>query len=152
MIGYFPHPIAIPGLPPWLVPPPPDSFIINRLRKEYNETWCQGNVDAIDSILIEESELDFFDYAFVRKLADIYAEEFPETAERIRMNKFSLRHIASEFLKIYFENSENTLDKTTELFRYAIKTQDISIDLKSYEHYYLTTNYWKQLVASHIDQ
>lgn len=74
----LPHPIPMPDLPPWLVPPSPDSFIINRLRKEYNEAWCQGNIDAIDSILTDESELDFFNYAFVRNLANVYAEEIPE--------------------------------------------------------------------------
>ena len=148
----LPHPIPVPDLPPWLVPPPPDSFIINRMRKKYNVAWCQGNFAVIDSILIEESGLDFFDYAFVRNLADIYAEEIPETAKRIEMNHLSLRSIALEFLEIYFENSENTLDETIELFRQSVISGNIDIEHKTYDHYYLTTNYWKQLVTDLMNQ
>ena len=132
--------------------PPKNVRIINRVRERYNEMWCQGNFDAIDSILTDESELDFFDYAFVRNLADIYAEEIPETAKRIEMNHLSLRSIALEFLEIYFENSENTLDETIELFRQSVISGNIDIEHKTYDHYYLTTNYWKQLVTDLMNQ
>lgn len=148
----LPHPIPVPDLPPWLVPPPPDSFIINRVRERYNVMWCHGNFDAINSILTDESELDFFDFAFLRNLVDIYAEEFPETANRIEMNQLSLRSIALEFLEIYFENSENTLDETIELFRQSVISGNIDIEHKTYDHYYLTTNYWKQLVTDLMNQ
>ena len=137
---------AVPDLPPKNV------RIINRVRERYNETWCHGNFDAIDSVLTGESGLDFFDYAFLRNLADIYAEEIPETAERIQMNQFSLRSIALEFLEIYFENSEKTLDETIELFRQSVISGNIDIEHKTYDHYYLTTNYWKQLVTDLMNQ
>ena len=91
--------------------------VIERVRTKYNQAWCQGNFDVINNILIEESGLAFFDYTFVRNLADIYAEEIPERAERIRTNRFSLESIAGNFLAIYFQDSEKTLDEIIVLFR-----------------------------------
>lgn len=103
-------------------PPLPSNLlkaqqVIERVRTKYNEAWCQGTFDVINNILIEESGLAFFDYAFVRKLADIYAEEIPERAERIQANRFSLESIAIIFLEIYFQDSEKTLDEIIVLFR-----------------------------------
>ena len=54
--------------------------------------------NVIDGIFKIENGLDFFDYSFVLNLVDLYAEEIPETAERIEMKEFSLRSIAIEFL------------------------------------------------------
>ena len=111
------------GGPPRDEGPPVQSYllkagqVIERVRTKYNEVWCQGNFDVINNILIEESGLTFFDYAFVRNLADIYAEEIPERAERIRTNRFSLESIAGNFLQIYFQDSEKTLDEIIVLFR-----------------------------------
>ena len=118
-------------------PRPPNvvitSRIIHQVRTRYNKAWCQGNFDVIDSILIEESELDFFDYSFVRNLADIYAEEIPEAAERIQTNRFSPRLIAIKFLEIYFRDSEKTLDEIIERFRQSVRIGGVWVsDVLSY--------------------
>lgn len=119
-----------PGVPPAIdIPLPPDIDIslpskanrrIHRVRTKYNAAWCHGNFDVIDSILIQESGLDFFDYAFVRNLANIYAEENSEAAERIQTNAFLLRLITRRFLEIYFQDSEKTLDEIIERFRKSV--------------------------------
>ena len=112
---------------PTVVIPPPvyelHKLITNSISDRYNEAWCQGNLDvnAIDSILIEESGLDFFNYAFLRNLVDIYVEEKPETAERIRSNIFSFRSIVLAFLRLYLF-SWKTPDELIEMYpRYAIE-------------------------------
>lgn len=133
------------------IPPPPPS-IIDLVRTRYNEAWCQGNFDVIDTILTEESGLDFFDYAFVRNLANIYAEEIPETAERIRMNRFSLRSIANEFLEGHSHNPEKTHDELIERFRQSVRDGNVGIEHVTLVNYYLVTDYWKQLVDDHINQ
>ena len=112
-----------PPLPPYAVMA---GRIIHQVRTRYNEAWCQGNFDVIDSILIEESGLDFFDYAFIRNLADIYAEEIPEAAERIQANRFSADLIAVDFLYIYFQDSEKTLDEIIERFRQSLRNRQLS--------------------------
>ena len=138
------------------VPPPPplQVEIINRVRTLYNGTWCQGsdNLDIIDDILrgiidgilgdvidrtlgIEDG-LDFFDYSFILNLVDIYAEEIPEAAERIQMKEFSVRSIAIEFLGIYFEHSEKSLDEIIEIFRQSVRNGHVSIDHATIKHYY----------------
>ena len=127
-------------------------YIIRRLAGEYNKAWCQGDFDLIDAILIEESGLDFFDYAFVRNLADIYAEEITEFTERIQMNRFSLRWLAEEFLDIYALDPESPLDEVIERFRQSVKTGKPSIDFRMFDHYYHTTDYWKQIVADQLNQ
>ncbi len=110
--------------------------IMDVVRKKYNEAWCQGNFDAIDRILIEESGLDFFDYAFVRYLADIYAEEIPDAANRIRRNGFSLRTIAIEFQTIHFQNREKEHEEIIELFRQSIRERNVTIEhLKTQDPY-----------------
>ena len=153
-IAQLTHPIVIYEIAPFDdLPPPSNIQIIDRVRERYNEAWCWGNLDTIDSILIEESGLDFFDYAFVRNLADIYAEEIPEAAERIRMNLFYLRSIAAEFLKIYFQDSRKPLDEIIELFRQSVRDGNVDIEHDTIgEHYYLTTDYWKQLVTDHLNK
>ena len=153
-IAQLTHPIFVPESYPFDdLPPPPNIQIIDRVRTRYNEAWCRGNLDTIDSILIEESGLDFFDYAFVRNLSDIYAEEIPEAAERIRMNLFYLRSIATEFLKIYFQDSGKPLDEIIELFRQSVRGGNVDIEHDTIgEHYYLTTDYWKQLVTDHLNK
>ena len=126
--GYDP-----PLVPDIDIPLPPNiviaSRIIRQVRTRYNKAWCQGNFDIIDSILIEESGLDFFDYAFIRNLADIYAEEIPEAAERIETNRFFPGLIARKFLDIYFQDSEKTLNEIIELFRQSVRSGFVSIDL-----------------------
>lgn len=102
--------------------------IMDVVRKKYNEAWCQGKFDTIDSILIEKSGLDFFDYAFVRYLADIYAEEIPDAANRIQTNGFSLRSIAIEFQTIRFQNQEKELEEIIELFRQSIRDGNVTIE------------------------
>ncbi|MDE0314502.1 MAG: hypothetical protein OXM61_06345 [Candidatus Poribacteria bacterium] len=102
--------------------------IMGAVRKKYNEAWCQGNFDTIDSILIEEIGLDFFNYAFVRYLADIYAEEIPEAADRIRTNGFSLRSIAIGFYAIHSQNQEKGHEEIIELFRQFIRDGLVTID------------------------
>ena len=134
------------------VDPPEGYYTIRRLAAKYNEAWCRGNFDVIDSILIEKSGLDFFDYAFVRNLADIYAEEIPESAERIRMNRFSLRSIAIKFLEIYLQDPEKTHDEVIELFRQSVRAGYLSIEHRTFVHYYTTTDYWKQLVTDHLNK
>ena len=153
-IAQLTPPIVIYKIAPFDDSPPPSNIqIIDRVRERYNEAWCQGNFDVIDNILIEESGLDFFDYAFVRNLADIYAEEIPEAAERIRMNLFYLRSIATEFLKIYFQDSGKPLDEIIELFRQSVRGGNVDIEHDTIgEHYYLTTDYWKQLVTDHLNK
>ncbi len=111
-----------------LISPSADIDIINKVRTKYNKAWCQGNFDVIDSILIEESGVDFFDYSFVRNLADIYAEEIPEAAEHIRTNGFSLRSIASEFLRIYFSYVGKSHEEIIEHFRQSIRNGNVIIE------------------------
>lgn len=93
------------------------KFITNSISDRYNEAWCQGNLDvnAIDSILTEESGLDFFNYAFLRNLVDIYVEEKPEPPERIRSNMFSFRSIVLAFLRLYLF-SRKTPDELIEMY------------------------------------
>ena len=113
--------------------PPFSVGIIDRVRTRYNEAWCQGNFDVIDSILIEESGLDFFDYAFVRNLADIYAEEIPEDANLIQTNGFSLRPIGITFLTVYFQHSEKSHEEIIEFYRQSIRDGYVTIEhLKRY--------------------
>lgn len=122
----------IPGPPVTIEEPTFDAqpffIIVDRVRERYNEAWCQGNFDMIDSILIEESRVDFFNYSFVRNLADIYAEEIPEAAERIRTNGFSLHSIAVAFLYIYSWHSEKSHEEITERFRQSIKDGYVTIE------------------------
>lgn len=125
---YFP----VPAVPAESIPPPPSYYILSRVMTRYNKAWCHGNFDIIDSILIEESGLDFFDYAFVRNLADIYAEEIPETAERVKTNKLFHRSMASEFLDIYFQHREKTLAEFLELFRQSVRIGNVSLELVRY--------------------
>ena len=115
-------------------PPPGSVARIDKVRTRYNEAWCQGNFDVIDSILIEESRLDFFDYAFVRGLADIYAEEVPEDANLIQTNGFSLRPIGITFLTIYFEHSEQPLDEIIEIFRQTVRNRNMGIEPVTIKH------------------
>lgn len=119
----FIEPVAFCPFPEPAVVPPIYVYELNRLitvsiSNRYNKAWCQGNLDvnAIDNILIEESKLDFFNYAFLRKLADIFAEEKPETTEPIGSNVFSFRSIVLEFLRIYFQNSGKTNDELVEMY------------------------------------
>ena len=119
----------------WLPKPPPMRVaIIDNVRTRYNKAWCQGNFDIIDSILIEESGLDFFDYAFVRSLADIYAEEVPEDANLIQTNGFSLRPIGITFLTIYFQHSGKTLDEIIEIFRQTVRNRNMGIQTVTIKH------------------
>ena len=120
-----------PPVPPYVVIV---SQIMHQVRTRYNKAWCQGNFDIIDSILIEESGLDFFDYAFIRNLTDIYAEEIPEAAERIKTNRFFPGLIAREFLDIYFQDSEKTLNEIIEIFRQSVKSGFVPI-VRSIVHY-----------------
>ncbi|MDE0314501.1 MAG: hypothetical protein OXM61_06340 [Candidatus Poribacteria bacterium] len=116
-------------------PPPPISVqIIDAVRTKYNEAWCQGNFDVMDKILIKESGLDFFDYAFVRNLADIYAEEVPEDANLIQTNGFSLRPIGITFLTIYFQHSGKTLDEIIEIFRQTVRNRNMGIETVTIKH------------------
>ncbi len=116
------------------IPPPKSVEIIDRVRTRYNGAWCQGNFDLINSILIEESRLDFFDYAFVRNLADIYAEEIPEDANLIQANGFSLRPIGITFLTIYFQHSGKTLDEIIEIFRQTVRNRNMGIEPVTIKH------------------
>ena len=122
-IVYFcqhPEPLEV---PPLTLEVPPLTvndlleLVINSISDRYNQAWCQGNLDlnTIDSILIEESGLDFFTYAFLENLADIYAEEKPETTERIRSNMFSFRSIVIHFLGNYLF-SVKTEDELIEMY------------------------------------
>ena len=129
---YFPGPVVPAAVP---LPPPPNFEIVDRVMTRYNKAWCQGNFDVIDDILIEESGLDFFDYSFLLNLADIYAEEIPEAAERIQMKVFPVRSIAIEFLGIYFEHSEQPLDELIEIFRQSVRNGYVSIDHKTVPYY-----------------
>ena len=117
-------------------PPPKSVEIIDIVRTGYNEAWCRGDFDVIDSILIESSGLDFFDYAFVRNLADIYAEEIPEDANLIRTNGFSLRPIGITFLTIYFQHSGKTLDEIIEIFRQTVRNRNMGIETGTIKHSY----------------
>lgn len=110
-------------------PPPPLSVeIIDKVRTRYNETWCQGNFDSIDKILIEESGLDFFNYSFLSDLADIYVEENPEAAEYVLTMGFSLRSIGIVFLELYFqERLEKTHEEIMEIFRQSIKVGGVKL-------------------------
>lgn len=105
------------------------ELVINSISDRYNKAWCQGNLDlnTIDSILIEESGLDFFTYAFLQNLADIYAEEIPEAAEHIQTNRFSPGSIAATFLEIYFQDPEKILDEIIERFRQFVRNRQVSI-------------------------
>ncbi len=118
------------------IPPPKSVEIIDRVRTRYNEAWCQGNFDLINSILIEESRLDFFDYAFVRNLADIYAEEVPEDANLIQANGFSLRPIGITFLTIYFQHWGKTRDEIIEIFRQTVRNRNMGIETVTIKHFY----------------
>ena len=116
-----------------LPPPLPANVVIterimHQVRTRYNKAWCQGNFEIIDSFLIEESGLDFFDYTFVRNLAYIYAEEIPEAAERIETNRFYPGSIARKFLNIYFQDSEKTLHEIIELFRESVRNGYVNIE------------------------
>ncbi len=133
------------------VPPSESYYIIRRVAAKYNEAWCRNNFDVIDNILIEETGLDFFDYTFVRKLADITAEELPDTVESIQMNQFSFRWIAEIFLMIYSWNPERTIDETIDRFREYIRTWGVGISHLKFDHYYQTTDYWKQLIKDHLN-
>ena len=106
----------------------PFFIVVDRVRARYNEAWCQGNFDVIDDILIKESGLDFFNYIFIRNLADIYAEEIPEAAERIQTNGFSLHSIAVVFLYIYSWHSEKSHEDIIELFRQSIRDGYVAIE------------------------
>lgn len=132
------------------VEPPISYYTIRRLAAKYNEAWCQSNFGVIDNILIEETGLDFFDYTFARKLADITAEELPDTVESIQMNQFSLRQIAEVFLMIHSWNPERTIDEAIDRFREYIRTWRVGINHLKFDHYYQTTDYWKQLVTDHL--
>ncbi len=144
---------VVPHKPQYAIPPPPSVEIIKRVAARYNEAWCQGEFGTIDNIIIEESGLDFFNYAFVRNLANIYAEEIPEATEQIRMNRFSLRSIAIKYLEIYMrESDKKTHDEIIELFRQSIRTVNLTIEHRTFIYYYLTTDYWKELVKAHINQ
>ncbi len=135
------------------LPPAPNVQIIDRVRTRYNVDWCHGNFEALGNILIEESGFDFFDYYFVRNLADIYAEEIPEASERIQMNLFYLRLIAIEFLELYLRDSEKRPEEMIEIYRQSVISGNVDIDHDIIgEHYYLTTDYWKQLVTDHLNQ
>ena len=144
------------------------KFIANSISDRYNEAWCQGNLDvnAIDSILTEESGLDFFNYAFLRNLVDIYVEEKPEPPERIRSNMFSFRSIVLKFLGLYLfsrktpdeliemypqysmrntvpepidskvEKIEIALDEIIELFRQAVKSGNVHIEANKAPSHY----------------
>ncbi|RKU11683.1 hypothetical protein C6501_12445 [Candidatus Poribacteria bacterium] len=137
--------ITIPGValvqpnffyyPAVVYPPPPISVeIIDKVRTRYNEAWCRSNFDVIDSILIKESGLDFFDYAFVRNLADIYAEEVPEDANLIQTNGFSLRPIGITFLTIYFQHSGKTFDEIIEIFRQTVRNRNMGMQTVTIKH------------------
>ena len=130
---YFP----VPRVPAISIPPPPSFEILGRITTRYNKAWCQGTLDVntVDSILIEESGLDFFNYAFLQNLADIYAEEKPESAERVRTNRLFHRSMASEFLDIYFQHPEKTLAEILELFRQSVKMGNVSLELVHYIYY-----------------
>ena len=95
-----------------------NRLITNSISDRYNKAWCQGNLDVntIDSILIERSGLDFFNYAFLQNLVDIYVEEKPETTERIRSNMFSFRSIVLAFLRFYFGYSGKTPDELIKMY------------------------------------
>ncbi len=95
-----------------------NRLITNTISYRYNEAWCQGNLDvnSIDNILIEAIQLNFFNYAFLRKLADIFVEEKPETTELIGSNVSSFRSIVLVFLRIYFQNSGKTDNELVEMY------------------------------------
>ena len=133
--------------------PPDRYYIMQDMAAKYNEAWCQGNFDVINNMLIERIDLDFFDYTFVQNLADIYAEEIPETAEQIQMNRFFLRRIAELFLYIYFLDPDKNLDEIINRFRESVRTRHLSfIGHRTFFHYYHTTDYWKQLVTDHLNK
>lgn len=134
-VGICSPPMPQESPPPTLTVPPLTvndliRLVINSISDRYNRAWCQGNLDVntVDSILIEESGLDFFYYAFLQNLADIYAEEKPETAERIRSNMFSFRWIVMSFLGNYL---------------FSVKTEDELI--KMYPQYGLQRDYKQPL-------
>lgn len=118
------------------LPPPKSVGIIDRVRRGYNMAWCRGNFDIIDSILTGESGLAFFDYAFVRNLADIYAEEIPEDANLIQTNDFSLRPIGITFLTIYFQHSGKTPDEIIEIFRQTVRNRNMGNETVTIKHSY----------------
>lgn len=133
------------------VRPPIRHYVMQDIAAKYNEAWCQGDFDAINNMLTEWSNLSFFDYTFVQKLADIYAEEKPENAEQIQMNRFFLRSITELFLYIYFLNTEKNPDEIIDLFRETVSARQLSfIGYRTFDHYYQTTDYWKQLITDHL--
>ena len=102
-------------------------LVIQSISYRYNKAWCQGTLDVntVDSILIEESGLDFFNYAFLQNFADIYAEEKPETIERIRSNMFSFRSIVVYFLGNYLF-SLKTDDELIKMYpQYRLQHDDL---------------------------
>lgn len=127
---------------------------------KYNETWCQGNFEDIDTILIERTGLDFFDYAFLRKLEAMYVEEFNGTEKGIGIDGFTRRAIGVSFLQFYrYELSpdlKTSLDMVVELYGQFLKSDRTSKYLCGYsilyDYYYITTDYWKQLVTDHLNQ
>ena len=139
---------------------PPICEIMDLAITKYNEAWCQGNFDVIDAILIERTGLNFFDYAFLRNLEAIYAEEFNGTNEGIGIDGFSRRAIGISFLDFYRYDLDldlkTPLDKVVELYGQSIKSKQTYRYMcgysNIYDHYYLTTDYWKQLVTDHLNK
>lgn len=127
---------------------------------KYNEAWCQGKFEDIDTILIERTGLDFFDYAFLRKLEARYVEEFNGTEKGIGIDGFTRCAIGVSFLEFYrYELSadlKTSLDMVVELYGQFLKSDRTSKYLCGYsilyDYYYLTTDYWKQLVTDHLNQ
>lgn len=138
---------------------PPDanfgivSGILHSVWERYTKAFCQGNLGVIDTILTEESGLDFFDFSFVRSLVKIYEEEVPEAAEHIRTNRFRSVSIVRPFLVIYFQNSERPLDEIIAQFRQSIRNKPWGIPPSGRTvYYYYYTNYWGQFVTDHLNK
>lgn len=111
----FPEPDAVPPL----YVDELNKLITNAISYRYNRAWCEGHLDlhTIDSILFEESKLDFLNYAFLRRLADIFIEEKPQVTDFIGSNVPSLfRSILLEFLRLYFQNSGKTDNELVEMY------------------------------------
>ena len=112
-------PFAEPAIVPPLYVDELNKLITNAIAYRYNRAWCVGNLDlnTIDNILFEESKLDFLNYAFLRRLADIFIEEKPQVTEFIGSNVSSLfRSILLEFLRLYFQNSGKTDNELVEMY------------------------------------